>query len=218
MAHGRCCSAAAAFVFFAGIAGARCVSCYLVYRWSRGCRRRSSGFTKRTLGFGSGFRLLCFGGLVCGVVSGQGFVEGLEVGDAEVGDVGFLREEFVAELALGLEFAEFGGAFVEEAVGLGSGAVDRFLDFFGVGAHGFHGIEDEASAVVEPEHEVGFDFTAAVETPHGSADFGGEVVFEDALGGEIGVDGLVEFGVKVLLVGSDEVRGGEEAVFQGVLG
>jgi hypothetical protein len=48
---------------------------------------------------------LCFGSFVCGVGAGQGFVEGLEVGDAEVGDVGFFREEFVAELALGLELA-----------------------------------------------------------------------------------------------------------------
>jgi hypothetical protein len=156
--------------------------------------------------------------LVCGVGAGQGFMEGLEVGDAEVGDVGFLREEFVAELALGLEFAEFGGAFVEEAMGLGAGAVDGFLDFFRLGVHGFHGIEDEASAVVEPEDEVGFDFAAAAETPHGASDFVDQAVFEDALGGEVLADGLVEFDVEVLFVGSDEVRGGEEAVFQGVLG
>jgi len=42
-------------------------------------------------------------------------------------------EEFVGELAFGLQFAEFGGRFVEEAVGLGAGAVDRFLNSFGVG-------------------------------------------------------------------------------------
>ena len=41
------------------------------------------------------------------------------------------------------------------------------------------------SAEAEHEDEVGFDLTAAVETPHDAADFGYEVVFEDALGGEV---------------------------------
>jgi hypothetical protein len=45
------------------------------------------------------------------------FLDGAEIAEAELGDVGALGEIFVAVLAFGLEFAEFGGAFVEEAMG-----------------------------------------------------------------------------------------------------
>ena len=98
-------------------------------------------------------------------------------------------------------------------MGLGSCAIDRFLDFFGVGAGGFHGVKDVAF-VAEHEHEVSFDFTAAAETPHDPADLGCEVLFEDALGREFAAEGFVEIGVDLVFVGADEVGGGEEAVFQ----
>ena len=101
-------------------------------------------------------------------------------------------------------------------MGLGSGAVDGFLDFFGVGARCFHGVEDVAF-VAEHEHEVSFDFTAAAETPHDPADLGCEVLFEDTLGREFAAEGFVEFGVGWVFVGADEVGGGEEAVFKGAL-
>ena len=78
-------------------------------------------------------------------------------------------EEFVGELAFGLEFAEFGGRFVEEAVGLGAGAIDGFLDSFGIGIGGVHRIEDGVSAGflanVETNDKAGFDLAAAAQTP-----------------------------------------------------
>ena len=53
----------------------------------------------------------------------------LPVGDADIGGVGSGEEEFLSVVAFGLEAAEFGGAFVEQAMGLGAGAVDGALDF-----------------------------------------------------------------------------------------
>ena len=100
-------------------------------------------------------------------------------------------------------------------MGLGSCSIDRFLDFFRVGAGGFHGIKDEAF-VAEHEHEVGFDFAAAAKTPHGSADFGCEILFEDTLWREFAAEGFVEIGVDLVFIGADEVGGGEETVFEGV--
>jgi len=129
-----------------------------------------------------------------------------------------LGREFVAEVGLGPEFAEFGCAFVKETVGEGSGAVYGPLDLLGVGVGGFHGVEDVPCAVVEADDEVGFDFAAAAETPHGAADFVDEIVFERTAGGEIGAEGFVELGVDIVFAGTDEVAGGEEAVGDGVLG
>ena len=63
------------------------------------------------------------------------------VGDADVGDVGVCVEEFLGIVTVGLEAAEFGGAFVEEAVGLSAGAIEGALDFFGAGVVGFDGVE-----------------------------------------------------------------------------
>jgi hypothetical protein len=59
------------------------------------------------------------------------FSDGSEVAEAEIGEVGARWEVFVAEVALGLELAEFGGAFVQEAVGLSAGPVDGVLEFGG---------------------------------------------------------------------------------------
>src|SRR6185503_6352290 len=106
-----------------------------------------------------------------------------------------------AELALGLEGAEFGEGAVEEAVELRAGAVDGLLGG-GIGrAFGF-----------------GFDFAAAAEAPESAADFGGEGFFDGAGGLEFGADGLIEGGPDWLFVGEDEVARGEEAGFGGVFG
>ena len=61
----------------------------------------------------------------------MGFGDGSPVSYADIGDVGPIEEEFSGVLALGLEAPEFGGAFVQDAMGLGSGPVDGFLDFLG---------------------------------------------------------------------------------------
>ncbi len=69
-----------------------------------------------------------------------GFGDRAPVGDADVGGVGAFEEEFLGVVAVGLEAAEFGGAFVEQAMGLSAGAVKRTLDFFRACVVGFEGI------------------------------------------------------------------------------
>jgi hypothetical protein len=53
---------------------------------------------------------------------------GSYVGDAEAGDVGSGVEELAAEVALGLQGAEFGGAFVKEPVRKGACAINGSLN------------------------------------------------------------------------------------------
>jgi hypothetical protein len=183
-----------------------------------------SAITKRTLGCGGGeFRRV--GGCEHGVDNGlvleflvaeladmlrvDVFLDGAKIADAELGGVGAFVEIFVAVLALGLEFAEFGGAFVEQAVGECSCTVDGELE--AGGCFLLHRV------LLGWAGEIFFDLAAAAEPPHGAADFVGEIEFEHAYGGEIGVESLGEFGVGGLLVGADEVAGGEEAEGDGVL-
>jgi len=79
-----------------------------------------------------------------------------------------------------LELAKFGGAFVEQAVGLGAGAVDGVLDLVGTSVVGFHGVVDVGGVVVKAEEQHGLDLAAAAKTPCGSADFFYESVFKGA--------------------------------------
>jgi hypothetical protein len=87
--------------------------------------------------------------------------------------------------ALGLEFAEFGSALVEQSVSLRAGAVHGFLDSDSIFVGSFHGVEDVLLAVVETQDEVGFDFAAAAETPCGAVDFFHEDVFEETARSEL---------------------------------
>jgi hypothetical protein len=141
----------------------------------------------------------------------HGFIDGAPVRDAEMVTGEFSFEILKAQVTLGLEPAQFGDAPVEEAVALRAGAVDGELDRGG----GFvlHGVGDGAGF----DHG-GFDFAAAAEAPHGAADFVDEVVFEAAFWKKFGAEGLVEFVIRGLFTGTDEVFGGEEAMFGGVFG
>ena len=85
----------------------------------------------------------------------------------------------LAGLAPGLEFAKFRGAFVEQAMGLGAGAVDGLLGFFGVFVGSLHGVVQVGTRLVR-DSEISLDFAAAAETPGGAADFVDQGVFEDA--------------------------------------
>jgi len=143
---------------------------------------------------------------------------GSHVGDACARCVGGFAQEFLCDLAIRLELAEFGGAFVEQAMSLSASAVDRFLNFFGFGVGGFHGIEDEPRAIVKADDEVRFDFAAAAETPHGSADFVDKIAFEDADRGEIAEEFGVEFIVGGLVGWPDEIAVGIESVGEAVFG
>ena len=146
-------------------------------------------------------------------------VERLHFGDFEhvheaetFGRAGF-REELVADAAFGLNFAERVEAAMEDAVGLGAGAVDGLLLFFGFGVlHGVFLVKvgDGDSG------EVFFDHAAAAETPGGTYEFGGEEFFDGAFGGEFGPERGADFGVVFGFVFADEVVEGEEAEGEGV--
>ena len=112
---------------------------------------------------------------------------------------------------LGLEFAEFGGAFVKQAVGLGTGAVDGVLNLVGAAVEGLHRVVDVGGVIVESEQEACFDLAAAAETPCGAADFFHESVFEGADRGEFAFEIGLELGVVGFFFGTDEVAPGEEA-------
>ena len=58
---------------------------------------------------------------------GKGRGDLLITGKAEFGGADFPIKELVAELAFGLDAAQFGGGAVEESMGLGTGAVDGLL-------------------------------------------------------------------------------------------
>lgn len=120
----------------------------------------------------------------------------------------FSFKSVAEEVAIGLEAAEFGGAFVKQAVRQGAGAVDGQLDFGG--GFGLHG--------VERLREAGLDLAAAAETPEGAVDFIDEAGFERSGGGE--GEEEIGFGLRVVLflTGADEIGLGEEAVGSGVFG
>jgi len=142
----------------------------------------------------------------------MGFGDGLPVGYAYVGDVGSFAEEFLGVVTLGLEAAEFGGAFVEEAVGLGPGAVYGALGLFGAGVVGFHRV------IFKGGEEIGFYRSAAAETPHGLADFIYEISFEEAYGGQFVQEFAVELAVGGLVGGANEIARCVEALLDAVFG
>ncbi|MGA3008133.1 MAG: hypothetical protein ABSE59_09610 [Opitutaceae bacterium] len=133
-----------------------------------------------------------------------------------MGDVGSAVEVFVAELALGLKLAKFGGSFVQEPVRQGTRAVDGELD----SGHGLvlHRVRERAGAVGCCCGKTFFDLATAAETPHGATDFIDEVVFEQAGGDEVVLQRVVEFGVEGLFTWTDEVVYGEQAAGDVVLG
>ena len=129
------------------------------------------------------------------------------VADAAVGG------DFIAIAALGLEAAEFGGVFVEEARGLIAGAVYGELAFR-VGGLGLHGVIRLGGWL---GGEFAFEFAAAAEAPHGSQDFFDEAAFEHALRGEFGDYGILKVSIEGLLFRKDVIGGGIETGGGGVL-
>jgi len=111
---------------------------------------------------------------------------------------------------LGLEFAEFGGAFVKQAVGLGTGAVDGVLNLVGAAVEGLQRVVDVGGVIVESEQETCFDLAAAAESPCGAPDFFHESIFESADRGEFSFEIGLEFGVVGFFRRTDKVAAGEE--------
>jgi len=144
----------------------------------------------------------------------DGFEHGSEIAEAQMGDVTVGTEVVVAPEAFGLEFAEFGGAFVEQTVGEGTGAVDGELEFGGgVGLHGVGGVVGGFRS-----GETFFDLGAAAQTPRSATNFVEEIEFERAAGREVDLKFGGEFGPGGFFAGADEVAGGEEAESYGVSG
>lgn len=136
-------------------------------------------------------------------------------GSDEDGGLGVFR--LLAQIAVGLEFAELGQSFAEQAMGLGAGAVDGFLDTDGALVVGFHGVERSDGIGAKIAGEMRFDETAAAQTPGGAKDFQEEDFFEGAGGSEVGVEAGFEGLVVGLFAGTDEVAG-EKAEHDGVPG
>jgi hypothetical protein len=143
-----------------------------------------------------------------------------EVHEAETFGRAGVGEGLAADAAFGLDFAEGVEAAVEDAVGLGAGAVDGFLLFFGFGVlHGVFLVRVFLGGVQDGDFgEVFFDHAAAAETPGGTYEFGGEEFFDSTLGGEFAPEGGADFGVVFGFVFADEVVEGEEAEGEGVSG
>ena len=138
----------------------------------------------------------------------------MEVAYAEARRVDAVGGDFVAVVALGLEAAEFGGVFVEEARGLiaARGAMESWRFEWAVsGCMGSSGWAGWLGG------EFAFEFAAAGEAPHGSEDFFDEATFEHAFAGEFGYCGILKVGVEGLFFGEDVVAGGVEAGGSGVL-
>ncbi len=122
--------AATAFVFGSGTAGTRRAT-----RDGRGFGRDGYGFRCRRQGridrFGYGGRYFGLFQFVKEQLTAEVALEDrrhvLATGEAERGSVEFFRDGLVADLALGLEAAEFGGGSLKVAQGLGAGTVDRVL-------------------------------------------------------------------------------------------
>jgi hypothetical protein len=87
-------------------------------------------------------------------------------------------------LTVSLEFAEFRGRFVDQTMGLGPGAVNRFLDSFRLGVGGFHRVREGRLTVIETGGQAELDLSATPKTPGGTGDFVDQSVFEDTHGGE----------------------------------
>jgi hypothetical protein len=222
---------AAALVFFAGMAGTWGVASY-----GLGLRRFALRLARSRLGlncqeprglFGGDFGhfVILFGFIEMafaetgGYLAIETFLYGAVVGEAEGGEIDAGFDSLVEEVALGLEAAEFGGAFVKQAVRLGAGAVDGELEFGGGrGLHGVRGVGCVGCLRSYGLEESGFDVAAAAETPEGAVDFVDEAGFERAGGCEGGDEVGFGLGVVVFLTGADEIGLGEEAVGGGVFG
>ena len=142
------------------------------------------------------------------------------VGDAEVTGFELRREGFYADAAFGLQAAEFGGGPVEDAEGLGAGAVDGGLDFGEAGVEGGVGGVFLSFFVNRAGYfdQIGFDVGAAAETPGSAEDLDGVGSFEGVLWVEAVPESGGEFVVLGFVLREDEVAGGEEVEFAGVLG
>ena len=121
--------------------------------------------------------------------------------EAEFGDADFPIKELVAELAFGLDAAQFGGGSMEEAMGLGAGAVHRLL---------LRVIEHGVGFAVRDTVHACFDDGAAAKTPGSVDDFGGKRLFDGAFGYEVYFEAGAEFRIETLLLGADEVAAGVE--------
>jgi hypothetical protein len=99
---------------------------------------------------------------------------------------------------------------VQETVREGTGAVDRELELGG--RFVLHGVGGELSV-----REGLLDLAAAAETPHRTADFFDEILFEHGHRDKFALERIVQFVIEVTFVGADEVVSGEETVGDGVL-
>ena len=69
---------------------------------------------------------------------------------------------------------------MDDAEGLGAGAIDGVLDAFAIRVCSLHRVEQEVFAVFHARHEAIFDVAATAETPGGAVDFFGEEIFDGA--------------------------------------
>ena len=122
--------------------------------------------------------------------------------------------EFGAELAFGLEPGEVLTGEAEFVTGVGSGAVDLYLN----GRSGLVLLHRVEAGFEGEGEEVGFDEGATAETPGGVEDFHGVGALDGGGGDEVRLEGVAEFVVLGLFFGADEVAGREEAEGDGVLG
>jgi hypothetical protein len=114
----------------------------------------------------------------------------LEAGDAEGGWIKVLGEGLGAELAFGLETAEFGEGALEGAMGVVAGAVDSLLGLGSGGVH--HGIERSGQA--------GGDGGTAAHPPGGVDDLGGQGLLDRAIRFQVRLESGAEFGVLRLFI------------------
>ncbi len=108
---------------------------------------------------------------------------------------------------------------MKEAMGLGTGSVDRILHFREmVGGSAFHRVEEAILRIHAGGDEVRFDQATATETPRGADDFFAKEFFHCANGGQITVDRDVQRVIGVFFAGADEVAREQtknEGIFSG---
>src|SRR5205823_1212110 len=122
----------------------------------------------------------------------------------EGGYLGTGGQEFVADLAFGLEAAEFGSGAAQGVVGAGAGAVDGVLQGAMPGI--LHRID---RGVTDTIGHTRLDDGAATETPSRANDFRDEGLLERAAGLEMLPEAFAELVVRVGFVGADEILHGE---------
>ena len=116
-----------------------------------------------------------------------------DIAEADQCGVFGFREEFEAKVTFGLEAAEFGDAFDEEAMRLIAGTVDHRLGCVHVFAF----------------EEVGFVDAAAAESPGGGNDFDPEGFFDWSFGLELFAEGIDEGCIFGFFSDFDEIGSGE---------